>query len=778
MTGAGEARALRHPRAGAGARASAAAPARARAPAATARPGAAAGQPARGSSSVVKLPRGPKNGFDERPSSGATASTSCCRPTAGASSAGAAASAGSPTGCARGSARAGARALRGERRALVAGVVLGDDQGLSRGARATTSGPRASTTCWPSAGRTSCSSPAAVVAALPGCSGSRAGSGSSRRSPRSAATCSRSAGSRRSSGPASAGALGSLAWLAARPRDRWYFLLLGAAVLLAWNPYTLLDPGFQLSFAAVAAIFVARRRALQRRLEGYPLPAACAMPLAVSLACGVATAPILWLQFGAVPLLSVLANALAAPGDRAPARARLASAARRAGLAPGARASLAQAERLVRRLLAGCAPARRRPCRSPLVALGCAAFSACSHGRRRLPRAYALPRWRDLQPVYLLAGTDRPKIVPGAAPAAGAGSARRPSSTSTRQRRAARMRSPPATRSGSSAAAAGWSSSRAWSGGRRPTGRRSAATSKSPTPETVLALVGNELKADSPLVKAVAKAGEVLALGRAEARPPGLGGEQFARLGAQADRDACRTLVELVGDNLQELASEVEKIATWAGGEPIGAERRRAARRRRARRRRRSRSPTRGARRDVGAVLAACESLLEHARPSPTPSSRSSPPRRPRPRAASGSTPRASRRGTPPGAEDAPVRRGEGVRPRAQLRPRSCATRPSARRAGRSAQGRQPARRRPRARARARSRSRGRREAPEPPARSARRSRRAGRAARPGPSCAPAVFRWIAPLRGGAVDPADELAVLRLDASASPSSTALSSRRW
>ena len=30
----------------------------------------------------------------------------------------------------------------------------------------------------------------------------------------------------------------------------------GALVLLAWNPYTLLDPGFQLSFAAVAAIFV------------------------------------------------------------------------------------------------------------------------------------------------------------------------------------------------------------------------------------------------------------------------------------------------------------------------------------------------------------------------------------------------------------------------------------------------------------------------------------------------------------------------------------------
>jgi competence protein ComEC len=109
-----------------------------------------------------------------------------------------------------------------------------------------------------------------------------------------------------------AGALVSLAWLAARPVDRWHFFLLGALVLLAWNPYTLLDPGFQLSFAAVAAIFVLTPRLL-RRLEGYPVPAKLAGVIAVSTACGVATAPILWLQFHAVPLLTVPANALAAP---------------------------------------------------------------------------------------------------------------------------------------------------------------------------------------------------------------------------------------------------------------------------------------------------------------------------------------------------------------------------------------------------------------------------------------------------------------------------------
>jgi competence protein ComEC len=109
-----------------------------------------------------------------------------------------------------------------------------------------------------------------------------------------------------------AGALGSLAWLWARAADRWYFLLLGALVLLGWNPYVLFDPGFQLSFAAVAAIFTVVPR-LQAALAGYPLPRSAAVVVAVSTACGAVTAPILWLQFHTVPLLTVPANALAAP---------------------------------------------------------------------------------------------------------------------------------------------------------------------------------------------------------------------------------------------------------------------------------------------------------------------------------------------------------------------------------------------------------------------------------------------------------------------------------
>jgi competence protein ComEC len=109
-----------------------------------------------------------------------------------------------------------------------------------------------------------------------------------------------------------AGALGSIAWLAARQKDRWHFLLVGALILLAWNPYTLFDAGFQLSFAAVVAIFVAVPPA-RRLLEGYPVPRRAGEAVAVSLACGLATAPVLWLQFGRIPLYSVPANAMAAP---------------------------------------------------------------------------------------------------------------------------------------------------------------------------------------------------------------------------------------------------------------------------------------------------------------------------------------------------------------------------------------------------------------------------------------------------------------------------------
>ena len=109
-----------------------------------------------------------------------------------------------------------------------------------------------------------------------------------------------------------AGALASLAWLTGRLRDAWQALLLGAVVLLVWNPYLVFDAGFQLSFAAVAAIFTVAPR-VSARLDQMPLPGKLRLGIAVSLACSLVTAPVLWLQFGYLPLLGVVANALAEP---------------------------------------------------------------------------------------------------------------------------------------------------------------------------------------------------------------------------------------------------------------------------------------------------------------------------------------------------------------------------------------------------------------------------------------------------------------------------------
>ena len=109
-----------------------------------------------------------------------------------------------------------------------------------------------------------------------------------------------------------AAGLGSLAWLAGRERDRWQALLSGAAVLLGWNPYALFDAGFQLSFAAVASIFVVTPRVV-RALEGYPVSRGLAQLIGVSTACGLATAPVTWFQFHQISLVTVPANVVAVP---------------------------------------------------------------------------------------------------------------------------------------------------------------------------------------------------------------------------------------------------------------------------------------------------------------------------------------------------------------------------------------------------------------------------------------------------------------------------------
>jgi competence protein ComEC len=188
-----------------------------------------------------------------------------------------------------------------------------------------------------------------------------------------------------------AGALGSLAWLTARAADRWHLLLLGAIVLLAWNPYTLLDAGFQLSFAAVCAIFVLVPR-FDRVLQGYPLGSSLRLVIAVSAACGLATAPFAWLQFHSVQLLTVPANALAAPVV-VPLLGLALGAAIVAPLSPAAAAALAWLNGwcaaylvLVARLVGGLPIAQITSPRSVLLLLAGVFFLA----------AYALPsRWQS-----------------------------------------------------------------------------------------------------------------------------------------------------------------------------------------------------------------------------------------------------------------------------------------------------------------------------------------------------------------------------------------------
>ena len=90
-----------------------------------------------------------------------------------------------------------------------------------------------------------------------------------------------------------------------------------------------------------------------------------------------------------------------------------------------------------------------------------------------------------------------------------------------------------------------------------------------PTPSTVLALVGGELKKDGPLAKAVAPHGEVLVWDVPQRGLERWVAEQFKLRSTPVDGDACRLLVELVGHDLYDLAAEVDKLATWAAGGPV-----------------------------------------------------------------------------------------------------------------------------------------------------------------------------------------------------------------
>ncbi len=184
-----------------------------------------------------------------------------------------------------------------------------------------------------------------------------------------------------------AGLLASLGWITARPRDRWHALAVGALVLLSWTPSAALEPGFQLSFAAVIAIFVVLPR-VAGVPDAYPVPRGLWDVLVVALACGLVTAPIVWLHFGAVALWTVPANVAAEPA-MPPLIALSVAASVIAPVFPGAATALAWIAgwcaawiALVARVVSTWPSAQIR---SPVALVACLVLAAATIAVRRLP---------------------------------------------------------------------------------------------------------------------------------------------------------------------------------------------------------------------------------------------------------------------------------------------------------------------------------------------------------------------------------------------------------
>jgi len=128
------------------------------------------------------------------------------------------------------------------------------------------------------------------------------------------------------------GAAGIAAMTLSRPASRWYALLLAAAITLALNPRAAGDPGWQLSFAAVAGILTLGpplQRCLRWLLGAGRNPPSgrassagklagrfadgLAEGAAITVAATLATTPLLAHHFDSVPLAGLPANLLALP---------------------------------------------------------------------------------------------------------------------------------------------------------------------------------------------------------------------------------------------------------------------------------------------------------------------------------------------------------------------------------------------------------------------------------------------------------------------------------
>ena len=133
----------------------------------------------------------------------------------------------------------------------------------------------------------------------------------------------------------------------------------------------------------------------------------------------------------------------------------------------------------------------------------------------------------------------------------------------------------------------------------------------SPAPDTVLALVGADVKPDSALAKACAKAGDVLVFEAPRERDlPRWVAAQFQAAQTPVEPEACRALVEIVGSDLRELAGELDKIVQWAAGDTVRVQDVQLLASAVAETAAFELTDTWG-RRDVAAVLAAAEGIIE-----------------------------------------------------------------------------------------------------------------------------------------------------------------------
>jgi DNA polymerase-3 subunit delta len=176
----------------------------------------------------------------------------------------------------------------------------------------------------------------------------------------------------------------------------------------------------------------------------------------------------------------------------------------------------------------------------------------------------------DLRPVYLLLGSDRPKITRALARLRARfgpeGVETLVASSASAEDTVAALNSLGLFGSGRLVVVEGVE---AWKRGDAEALR---AYLGAPAPGAVLALVVAEALKDSTLAAVVRKHGEVLEYDIPKPKDPSVWvRSEFRRLDVQADDEAARRLVDIVGDDVTVLAAEVDKLATWAGAEPVGA---------------------------------------------------------------------------------------------------------------------------------------------------------------------------------------------------------------